>query len=257
MTGRNISFKQTCFSESTGDSCERKCSEARLRSVKDLLELQAIGNFNRTQHLTDVNAESSRSYVIFQAHNLMKDTKTGEKRIVKLSIIDLADSERAGSTKGLRLRFKEGANINKSLLTLGNFMNNLANGLKHIPYSDSKLTRILKDSLGEENDCLKRANTALKLKNSKCSNLDENDYRQWCHRIDIVFTELAKAQEKQIYLKSQIKVSELCDEIKTILKGFLESFPIVCNAQKNCLAYLSSASNLNQEINTKTDEILD
>ncbi|ETN63598.1 kinesin heavy chain [Anopheles darlingi] len=120
----------------------------QIHNASELLELLAIGNRNRTQHPTDANAESSRSHAIFQVHIRMCDKKTGQKRSVKLSMIDLAGSERAASTKGIGIRFKEGANINKSLLALGNCINKLADGLKHIPYRDSNLTRILKDSLG-------------------------------------------------------------------------------------------------------------
>uniref|UniRef100_A0A182PIW1 Kinesin motor domain-containing protein n=1 Tax=Anopheles epiroticus TaxID=199890 RepID=A0A182PIW1_9DIPT len=120
----------------------------QIHNASELLELLALGNRNRTQHPTDANAESSRSHAIFQVHIRMVEKKTGQKRTVKLSMIDLAGSERAASTKGLGIRFKEGANINKSLLALGNCINKLADGLKHIPYRDSNLTRILKDSLG-------------------------------------------------------------------------------------------------------------
>uniref|UniRef100_A0AAG5DAE3 Kinesin motor domain-containing protein n=1 Tax=Anopheles atroparvus TaxID=41427 RepID=A0AAG5DAE3_ANOAO len=120
----------------------------QIHNATELLDLLALGNRNRTQHPTDANAESSRSHAIFQVHIRMVEKKTGQKRTVKLSMIDLAGSERAASTKGLGLRFKEGANINKSLLALGNCINKLADGLKHIPYRDSNLTRILKDSLG-------------------------------------------------------------------------------------------------------------
>ncbi|XP_050073738.1 kinesin-like protein KIF18A [Anopheles maculipalpis] len=120
----------------------------QIHNATELLELLALGNRNRTQHPTDANAESSRSHAIFQVHIRMVEKKTGQKRTVKLSMIDLAGSERAASTKGLGIRFKEGANINKSLLALGNCINKLADGLKHIPYRDSNLTRILKDSLG-------------------------------------------------------------------------------------------------------------
>ncbi|XP_052893601.1 kinesin-like protein KIF18A [Anopheles moucheti] len=120
----------------------------QIHSATELLELLALGNRNRTQHPTDANAESSRSHAIFQVHIRMVEKKTGQKRTVKLSMIDLAGSERAASTKGIGIRFKEGANINKSLLALGNCINKLADGLKHIPYRDSNLTRILKDSLG-------------------------------------------------------------------------------------------------------------
>jgi kinesin family protein 18/19 len=77
-----------------------------------------------------------------------------EINIAKLSLIDLAGSERASNTNNRGLRLVEGANINKSLLALGNCINalcdqtrnNIKNG--HIPYRDSKLTRLLKDSLG-------------------------------------------------------------------------------------------------------------
>lgn len=63
-------------------------------------------------------------------------------------MIDLAGSERGSATGYVGARFTEGANINRSLLALGNCINSLADGLKHVPYRNSKLTRLLKDSLG-------------------------------------------------------------------------------------------------------------
>ncbi|XP_017842913.1 kinesin-like protein KIF18A [Drosophila busckii] len=132
-----------------------------IHSAEELLRMLTIGNANRTQHPTDANAESSRSHAIFQVHIRMTDRKTGAKRSVKLSMIDLAGSERAASTKGLGMRFKEGASINKSLLALGNCINKLADGLKHIPYRDSNLTRILKDSLGGNCRTLMVANVSM------------------------------------------------------------------------------------------------
>lgn len=123
----------------------------RLRPIynaDELLSLLALGNRNRTQHPTDANAESSRSHAIFQVHIRMIHKDSGQKNTVKLSMIDLAGSERAASTKGVGMRFKEGASINKSLLALGNCINKLAESAKHIPYRDSNLTRIIKDSLG-------------------------------------------------------------------------------------------------------------
>jgi kinesin family member 18/19 len=120
----------------------------QIHSADQLFELLVIGNKNRTQHPTDANSESSRSHAIFQVHIRMTDKKTNIRRMVKLSMIDLAGSERAQSTKCVGARFKEGANINKSLLALGNCITSLADGRKHIPYRDSNLTRILKDSLG-------------------------------------------------------------------------------------------------------------
>lgn len=132
----------------------------QIHNAEELIELLHLGNRNRTQHPTDANAESSRSHAIFQVHIRMVDKKTSTKRTVKLSMIDLAGSERAQSTKCKGLRFKEGANINKSLLALGNCINKLADGSKHIPYRDSNLTRILKDSLGGNCQTLMIANVS-------------------------------------------------------------------------------------------------
>ncbi|KFZ64799.1 Kinesin-like KIF18A, partial [Podiceps cristatus] len=72
-------------------------------------------------------------------------------RIAKMSLIDLAGSERASATNAKGARFREGTNINRSLLALGNVINALADPKskkQHIPYRNSKLTRLLKDSLG-------------------------------------------------------------------------------------------------------------
>ncbi|XP_015122108.1 kinesin-like protein KIF18A [Diachasma alloeum] len=119
-----------------------------IASADELLQLLARGNKNRTQHPTDANQESSRSHAVFQVYVNMASKLDGQVKQVKLSMIDLAGSERASATGCKGARFKEGANINKSLLALGNCINNLADGVKHIPYRDSKLTRLLKDSLG-------------------------------------------------------------------------------------------------------------
>ncbi|TRY74073.1 hypothetical protein TCAL_06712 [Tigriopus californicus] len=117
-----------------------------------LLKFLQFGNANRTQHPTDANAESSRSHAVFQVYLKQKDRNAGlstDVKVGKLSMIDLAGSERGSVTHsrgGDRLR--EGANINKSLLALGNCINALAESSKYIPYRNSKLTRLLKDSIG-------------------------------------------------------------------------------------------------------------
>lgn len=94
------------------------------------------------------NEVSSRSHAIFLMH--ITNQKTGGKQITsaKLSMIDLAGSERAAYTTNKGLRMREGANINKSLLALGNCINALSKGNKgYVPFRNSKLTRLLKDSL--------------------------------------------------------------------------------------------------------------
>ncbi|XP_010123860.1 PREDICTED: kinesin-like protein KIF18B, partial [Chlamydotis macqueenii] len=123
-------------------------------SAEQLLEMLANGNKNRTQHPTDANATSSRSHAIFQVCVKQQDRVGGltqELQVAKMSLIDLAGSERASIAKTRGERLREGANINRSLLALVNVLKALANakGKKtHIPYRDSKLTRLLKDSMG-------------------------------------------------------------------------------------------------------------
>uniref|UniRef100_A0A8C6IDF1 Kinesin-like protein n=1 Tax=Mus spicilegus TaxID=10103 RepID=A0A8C6IDF1_MUSSI len=124
------------------------------KSSEEILQLLDNGNKNRTQHPTDVNAVSSRSHAVFQIY-LRQQDKTASinqnVRIAKMSLIDLAGSERASVSGAKGSRFVEGTNINKSLLALGNVINALANTKRrnqHIPYRNSKLTRLLKDSLG-------------------------------------------------------------------------------------------------------------
>uniref|UniRef100_A0AAY4BUL4 Kinesin-like protein n=1 Tax=Denticeps clupeoides TaxID=299321 RepID=A0AAY4BUL4_9TELE len=123
-------------------------------AAEHILEALDHGNRNRTQHPTDVNASSSRSHAVFQIY-LRQQDKTASLnpnvRVAKMSLIDLAGSERASATNANGPRFREGANINRSLLALGNVINTLADPKSkkaHVPYRDSKLTRLLKDSLG-------------------------------------------------------------------------------------------------------------
>jgi kinesin family protein 18/19 len=115
-----------------------------------ILALLRKGNKNRIQEATGANETSSRSHAILQVYVSFKsvDNKT---RFSKLSLIDLAGSERAIQTNNRGLRMLEGANINRSLLALGNCINSLVDiGKKegYVNYRDSKLTRLLKDSLG-------------------------------------------------------------------------------------------------------------
>lgn len=112
------------------------------------------GNRNRTQEATGANETSSRSHAVFQITvEYAEKGDSGEIRSGKLSLIDLAGSERAARTCNRGIRMVEGANINRSLLALGNCINKLSNQITtgqrlYIPYRDSKLTRLLKDSLG-------------------------------------------------------------------------------------------------------------
>lgn len=127
--------------------------ETNVKSCKDILYQLRKGNKMRTTESTNANETSSRSHAILQVIVEHKDKTTGteaEVRIGKLSLIDLAGSERASATLNKGIRLIEGANINRSLLTLGNCINALSDAAErgntkaHIPYRDSKLTRLLK-----------------------------------------------------------------------------------------------------------------
>ncbi len=128
-------------------------SEHSPKSAEEVVEMIQLGNVNRTISPTDANAVSSRSHGVLSV-NVRKKARTADITedyvLATLSVIDLAGSERASVTKNRGERLLEGANINRSLLALGNCINALCDPRKsrHVPYRDSKLTRLLKHSLG-------------------------------------------------------------------------------------------------------------
>ncbi|CAG9461187.1 unnamed protein product [Pedinophyceae sp. YPF-701] len=117
------------------------------RSAGDVMRMLHVGNRRRTTEATRCNAVSSRSHAVLQVNVSATDTQ-GREIAGKLSLIDLAGSERHIATEGRSQRTVEGANINRSLLALSSCISALADGKSHIPYRNSKLTKLLKDSLG-------------------------------------------------------------------------------------------------------------
>jgi hypothetical protein len=111
-----------------------------------------MGMKNRHIGETMMNRESSRSHSIFTVSLAIKSDAQGRKflKTPKLHFVDLAGSERQKMTMATGDRLKEAGNINKSLTTLGMVINALASdkAKTHIPYRDSKLTCLLRDSLG-------------------------------------------------------------------------------------------------------------
>ena len=123
------------------------------KDVQEVMDMIVQGNEYRTVSPTEANAVSSRSHAVLQINIAMKDRNADINEphtMSTLSIIDLAGSERASATKNRGERLMEGANINKSLLALGSCINALCDPRKknHVPYRNSKLTRLLKFSLG-------------------------------------------------------------------------------------------------------------
>ncbi|XP_035994067.1 kinesin-like protein KIF1A isoform X8 [Fundulus heteroclitus] len=140
-------------------------SKLAVTSYNDIQDLMDSGNKARTVAATNMNETSSRSHAVFniiftQKKHDMESENTSEK-VSKISLVDLAGSERADSTGAKGTRLKEGANINKSLTTLGKVISALAevdsapnkNKKKKkvesfIPYRDSVLTWLLRENLG-------------------------------------------------------------------------------------------------------------
>ncbi|KAJ3606514.1 hypothetical protein NHX12_026035 [Muraenolepis orangiensis] len=133
-------------------------SRLAVSCYKDVESLMSEGNKSRTVAATNMNEESSRSHAVFNiilTHTVL-DPQSGTQgeKVSKLSLVDLAGSERAGKTGAAGERLKEGSNINRSLSTLGLVISALAeqgagrNKNKFVPYRDSVLTWLLKDSLG-------------------------------------------------------------------------------------------------------------
>ncbi|XP_069355318.1 kinesin-related protein 4-like isoform X2 [Maniola hyperantus] len=123
-------------------------------SPEEVLEVMRKGKANRQTGATNMNDESSRSHSIFQItiesrEHISGEEEVGSVNVSQLNLVDLAGSERAGQTGATGLRFKEGTHINKSLSVLALVIKQLSEDPnKHANYRDSKLTRILQNSLG-------------------------------------------------------------------------------------------------------------
>ncbi|KAK8480438.1 hypothetical protein V6N13_056955 [Hibiscus sabdariffa] len=138
-------------------------TEAEVRTKEEMASNLARGSLSRATGSTNMNSQSSRSHAIFTISMEQKKISScisgvnndmGDDILsAKLHLVDLAGSERAKRTGANGTRLKEGININKGLLALGNVISALGDEKKrkeggHVPYRDSKLTRLLQDSLG-------------------------------------------------------------------------------------------------------------
>lgn len=178
------------------------------------------GGENRAVGATAMNDESSRSHAIFIV-NLKIKQENGVSVKSKFTLVDLAGSERSKKTKATGIRFKEGVKINKGLLALGNVISALGGGLKdiHVSYRDSKLTRLLQDSLGgnsvtlmiacvspadynidETLSTLRYADRAKKIKNKPIKNQNSKD------------AEIAALKEKLTQLQMKLLDKQLNGE---------------------------------------------
>ena len=195
------------------------------QTASELFELLERGNRNRIQQPTDINATSSRSHAVFQVVVEQKSRSADFSAVItksKMLLVDLAGSERALVTTNRGMRLKEGANINKSLLALGNCINALSSATDkravNVTYRNSKLTRLLKDSLG--GNC----HTVMIVNISPSSLSYEETYNslKYADRAKHIKTKLVKnvvnvdfhlANYRQIVKQLQKEVSELKEKL--------------------------------------------
>nr|XP_027218258.1 kinesin-like protein KIF18A [Penaeus vannamei] len=192
--------------------------------------------------------------------------------IAKLSMIDLAGSERGSATGFRGARFREGANINKSLLALGNCINALADGQKHIPYRDSKLTRLLKDSIGgncrsvmiaaispasttfeDTFNTLRYANRAKTIKTTLKKNIMNVDQHvsQYVQIVDDLRKEICSLKEKFISAKYEEKEKEWIS-LKEISESKDQDSSMLLEQQKEYECRIASMENEIMELKAKS-----
>ncbi|CAO3653703.1 unnamed protein product [Mucor hiemalis] len=140
----------TLADDGTGTTV-KNVKEIPIVSAKSGLEIMKEGVRRRMTAKTNKNEKSSRSHCIFTItvylHGVGENGE-GVFHVGKLNLVDLAGSENSRSSGSVGTRQRETSNINRSLLTLGRVINSLVAHTDHIPYRESKLTRLLKDSLG-------------------------------------------------------------------------------------------------------------
>ncbi|KAI8985865.1 hypothetical protein BDB01DRAFT_66165 [Pilobolus umbonatus] len=164
--GLNLTIRE----DTHGNICWSGVREELVKSPEELIGLLQKGSISRTTASTDMNSSSSRSHAIFsiilKQQYLSSDTPDSpdspslleaRKLVSKFHFVDLAGSERLKRTNAVGDRAKEGISINTGLLALGNVISALGDEsrrVSHIPYRDSKLTRLLQDSLGGNSQTL-------------------------------------------------------------------------------------------------------
>lgn len=138
--------------------------ELVVKSEEELFDILKQGSKRRQVAATLLNAASSRSHAIFTMTVHITETSNNNSdevvKIGKLNLVDLAGSENISRSGAMNGRVREASCINKSLLTFGRVIYCLENGITHVPYRESKLTRLLQDSLGGNAKTIMLANVS-------------------------------------------------------------------------------------------------
>eukprot|EP00730_Choanoeca_flexa_P019056 TRINITY_DN9293_c0_g1_i1.p1 TRINITY_DN9293_c0_g1~~TRINITY_DN9293_c0_g1_i1.p1 ORF type:complete len:970 (+),score=413.44 TRINITY_DN9293_c0_g1_i1:312-3221(+) len=152
LSGLEDTSKLRLFEDarSKGSVVIQNLQEVLLKSKEDVYDVLTKGAEKRRTSATLMNKHSSRSHSVFMVTVHQKEATIGDElvRCGKLYLVDLAGSENIGRSGAVKDRAREAGNINQSLLTLGRVIQKLVQHEGHIPYRESKLTRLLQDSLG-------------------------------------------------------------------------------------------------------------
>ena len=153
LSAQDDTTKLRLFEDSTkkGSVIVQGLEEVLVANKAEVYKILERGSSKRKTAATLMNAHSSRSHTVFTVTVHMKESSAeGEEvlRVGKLNLVDLAGSENIGRSGAMDKRAREAGNINQSLLTLGRVITCLVDRAPHIPYRESKLTRLLQDSLG-------------------------------------------------------------------------------------------------------------
>ncbi|EXB56498.1 Chromosome-associated kinesin KIF4A [Morus notabilis] len=205
-------------------------TEVSVTTLKEMAACLEQGSLSRATGSTNMNNQSSRSHAIFTitleqmrklnpaspGDNSPNESMNDEYLCAKLHLVDLAGSERAKRTGSDGLRFKEGVHINKGLLALGNVISALGDEKKrregvHVPYRDSKLTRLLQDSLGGNSRtvmiaCISPAdiNAEETLNTLKYANRARNIQNKPIVNRDPMSNEMLKMRQQLEYLQAEL-----------------------------------------------------
>eukprot|EP00743_Colponemidia_sp_Colp-15_P007120 GILK01007681.1.p1 GENE.GILK01007681.1~~GILK01007681.1.p1 ORF type:complete len:1501 (+),score=449.51 GILK01007681.1:100-4602(+) len=184
------------------------------RSAAETLAMFNQGLSMRHVGSTKMNAESSRSHLIFSLMIEVTNKSSGQRTVGKLSLVDLAGSERASKTQASSERLKEARAINKSLSALGDVISALSTGESFIPYRNNKLTQLMSDSLG---------GTA---KTLMFVNISPADYNQdetqtslvYASRVKLITNDAKKNVESKEMSKMKAQISALVSERDALLR---------------------------------------
>ena len=248
-----------------------------IKSPADIEKCLEKGNKNRHVGQTSMNDQSSRSHSLFTVYlEIEEKGENGNSRIKsgKLNLVDLAGSERVGKTNATGQTFDEGKKINLSLTALGSVIDALSQNRKYIPYKDSKLTRLLADSLGgntktvmfanispasynydETLGTLRYASRAKLIKNAPVVNEDPKDalLRKYEEEIKALKEKLANGGNlndilEEVSEESDDDDNEVEEENKEIVKKFMRKRSVYLGDDPEKIQLLAKITELEKNL---------